>query len=131
MAPSIPLRGATARCGWSPKSERGYDTETAALRAGAVMLGVRSSETPRPGVAPTRLRGTATLGQTATDSVLDGTKEALPLQEIPGIDAYSGIFTLLASRSDSAVMTGTMVTADSGLGIRGIARPGGRVPAAG
>ncbi|MEU9020323.1 SDR family NAD(P)-dependent oxidoreductase [Actinomadura sp. NPDC048394] len=84
-----------------------------------------------PGVAPTRLKGTSTLGQTATDSVLDGTREALPLQEIPGIDAYSGIFTLLASRSDSAVMTGTMVTADSGLGIRGIARPGGRVRTAG
>lgn len=84
-----------------------------------------------PGVAPTRLRGAASLGQAATDSVLDGTKEALPLQEIPGIDAYSGIFTLLASRSESAVMTGTMVTADSGLGIRGIARPGGRVRAAG
>ncbi|MEU9288988.1 SDR family NAD(P)-dependent oxidoreductase [Streptomyces sp. NPDC048275] len=81
-----------------------------------------------PGVAPTRLRGTTSLGQTAADSVLDGTREVLPLQEVPDVDAYSGIFTLLASPSQSAAMTGTMVTADSGLSIRGLARPGGRVP---
>jgi NAD(P)-dependent dehydrogenase (short-subunit alcohol dehydrogenase family) len=68
-----------------------------------------------PGVAPTRLRGLSALG----------TREALPLGEIPDTDAYSGIFTLLAS-DESAAMTGTLVTADSGLGIRGIARPGGR-----
>jgi NAD(P)-dependent dehydrogenase (short-subunit alcohol dehydrogenase family) len=80
-----------------------------------------------PGVAPTRLRGTASLGQTAADSVLDGTREVLPLQEVPDVDAYSGIFTLLASPAQSAAMTGTMVTADSGLSIRGLARPGGRV----
>lgn len=81
-----------------------------------------------PGVAPTRLRGLKALGQEATDSVLDGTRNVLPLQEIGGVDAYDGVFTLLAS-DDSLVMTGTMVTADSGLGIRGIARPGGRVAA--
>jgi NAD(P)-dependent dehydrogenase (short-subunit alcohol dehydrogenase family) len=79
-----------------------------------------------PGVAPTRLRGLAALGQEATDSVLDGTREALPLQQVPDVEAYSGMFTLLAS-DESAAMTGTLVTVDSGLGIRGIARPGGRV----
>lgn len=79
-----------------------------------------------PGVAPTRLRGLSALGQGSTDSVLDGTREALPLQEVPDVDAYSGAFTLLASE-ESAAMTGSMVTIDSGLGIRGIARPGGRV----
>lgn len=79
-----------------------------------------------PGVAPTQLRGLAALGQTVTDSVLDGTREALPLQQVPDVDAYSGIFTLLAS-DDSAAMTGSLVTVDSGLGIRGIAKPGGRV----
>jgi 2,3-dihydroxy-2,3-dihydrophenylpropionate dehydrogenase len=84
-----------------------------------------------PGVAPTRLRGLSALGQQATDSVLDGTRQALPLQEVPEAGSYSGIFTLLAS-SDSAAMTGTMVTVDSGLSIRGIAKPGGRVrPTAG
>lgn len=79
-----------------------------------------------PGVAPTRLGGLTALGQEASDSVLDGTRDVLPLQEVGGVDAYDGIFTLLAS-SDASVMTGTMVTADSGLAIRGIARPGGRV----
>ena len=79
-----------------------------------------------PGVAPTRLRGTAALGQSAADSVLDGTRENLPLQLVPEPEDYTGVFTLLAS-SGAAAMTGTMVTADSGLGIRGIARPGGRV----
>lgn len=79
-----------------------------------------------PGVAPTRLRGLASLRQEPADSVLDGTREALPLQEVPGSDAYSGVFTMLAC-DESAAMTGTLVTVDSGLGIRGIARPGGRV----
>ncbi len=80
-----------------------------------------------PGVAPTRLRGASSLGQSATDSVLDGTENALPTQEIAPVTAYDGVFTLLASRSESAAMTGTMVSVDSGLSIRGIAQPGGRV----
>ncbi|EOM77677.1 2,3-dihydroxy-2,3-dihydrophenylpropionate [Rhodococcus rhodnii LMG 5362] len=84
-----------------------------------------------PGVAPTRLKGTSALGQTTADSVLDGTQRALPLQEIAPVSAYDGIFTLLASRRYSAAMTGTLVTADSGLSVRGIAKPGGRVPAIG
>lgn len=79
-----------------------------------------------PGVAPTRLRGLNALGQQAADSVLDGTREALPLQEVPDVDAYSGIYTLLAS-DEAGAMTGSMVSADSGLSVRGIARPGGRV----
>ncbi len=80
-----------------------------------------------PGVAPTRLRGTTSLGQAPSDSVLNGTRQALPLQEVPGVDAYNGVFTLLASRTEAATMTGAMVAADSGLSIRGIAKPGGRV----
>lgn len=79
-----------------------------------------------PGVAPTRLRGTAALGQGVTDSVLDGTRDALPLQEIPDPEAYAGAFALLASAEGQA-MTGSMLTVDSGLSIRGISRPGGRV----
>lgn len=79
-----------------------------------------------PGVAPTRLRGLAALDQVAMDSVLEGTREVLPTQEVADVDAYCGVFTLLAS-DESRVMTGSMVTADSGLSIRGISRPGGRV----
>jgi NAD(P)-dependent dehydrogenase (short-subunit alcohol dehydrogenase family) len=79
-----------------------------------------------PGVAPTRLRGLSALGQAATDSVLDGTERILPLQHVPALADFDGVFTLLAS-NDSRAMTGTMVTVDSGLAIRGLARPGGRV----
>ncbi|MCK0089469.1 SDR family NAD(P)-dependent oxidoreductase [Rhodococcus sp. HNM0563] len=82
-----------------------------------------------PGVAPTRLRGTESLGQQMSDSVLDGTEKALPLQEVASVSAYDGVFTMFASRTESAAMTGTLVTVDSGLSIRGIARPGGRVRA--
>lgn len=80
-----------------------------------------------PGVAPTRLKGTGSLGQEANDSVLEGTREALPLQEISGVDAYSDVFTLLASRPATSAMTGSMISVDSGLSIRGIAKAGGRV----
>ncbi|MEE2060341.1 SDR family NAD(P)-dependent oxidoreductase [Rhodococcus artemisiae] len=80
-----------------------------------------------PGVAPTRLRGIDALGQTSADSVLDGTERALPTQQIAPVSAYDGVFTMLASRADSAAMTGSMVTVDSGLSIRGIGKPGGRV----
>ncbi|GII63738.1 3-phenylpropionate-dihydrodiol/cinnamic acid-dihydrodiol dehydrogenase [Sphaerisporangium krabiense] len=80
-----------------------------------------------PGVAPTRLGGIDALGQRPAESVMDGTREALPLQEIPSTAAYGGVYTLLANAADSGHITGTMLTADSGLAIRGLARPGGRV----
>lgn len=80
-----------------------------------------------PGVAPTRMQGLGTLGQAETDSVLDGTRYVLPLQEVPTVEGYTGIFTLLASTEQSGLMTGSVITADSGLSIRGLAKPGGRV----
>jgi NAD(P)-dependent dehydrogenase (short-subunit alcohol dehydrogenase family) len=80
-----------------------------------------------PGVAPTRLGGINALGQSSHDSVLDGTGAVLPLQAVPTTESYAGVFTLLASREDSGIMTGTVITADSGLGVRGLSRPGGRV----
>lgn len=79
-----------------------------------------------PGVAATQMRGISALGQSAGDAVIDGTREVLPLRQIPDFDAYAAMYTLLAS-SESAAMTGSIVTIDSGLGVRGIARPGGRV----
>lgn len=79
-----------------------------------------------PGVAPTRLRGLSALGQGSTDSVLEGTEKILPLQQVPDVEDYAGVFTLLAS-DEARAMTGTMVSVDSGLGVRGLARPGGRV----
>jgi len=80
-----------------------------------------------PGVAPTRLGGIRALGQQPAESVLDGTDQVLPLRRVPSTDAYAGLFTLLADPADSGHMTGSMLTADSGLAIRGLARPGGRV----
>lgn len=84
-----------------------------------------------PGVAPTRLRGLGSLGQADTDSVLDGTRYVLPLQQVPAVEDYTSIFTLLASAEQSGLMTGSVITADSGLSIRGLAKPGGRVAAPG
>lgn len=80
-----------------------------------------------PGVAPTQMKGINAIGQDITDSVLDGTRYVLPLQEIPSVEAYTGIFTLLASTEQSGLMTGSVITADSGLSIRGLGKPGGRV----
>lgn len=79
-----------------------------------------------PGVAPTKLRGVGALGQEPADSVLDGTAAVLPMQRVPSVADFNGVFTLLAS-DQSRAMTGTMVPVDSGLSIRGLARPGGRV----
>lgn len=79
-----------------------------------------------PGVAPTRLNGLSTLGQAATDSVLDGTASILPLQQVPTVSDYDGAFVMLASE-DAAIMTGSVITADSGLSVRGLSKPGGRV----
>lgn len=84
-----------------------------------------------PGVAPTRLKGLKSLGQAETDSVLEGTRNVLPLQKVPAVEEYTGIFTLLASAEQSGLMTGAVITADSGLSIRGLNKPGGRVPAKG
>lgn len=84
-----------------------------------------------PGVAPTRMKGLGALGQADTDSVLEGTRYVLPLQEIPSVEGYTSIFTLLASAEQSGLMTGSVITADSGLSIRGLAKPGGRVLASG
>ncbi|WP_103943545.1 SDR family NAD(P)-dependent oxidoreductase [Thermomonospora echinospora] len=80
-----------------------------------------------PGIAPTRLRGIDALGQERSDSVLEGTAAVLPLQEVPSTESYGGLYTLLANATDSGHVTGTMISADSGLSIRGLARPGGRV----
>jgi NAD(P)-dependent dehydrogenase (short-subunit alcohol dehydrogenase family) len=80
-----------------------------------------------PGVAPTTLGGVGALGQGRMDSLLPGTERRLPLQAIPPAGSYAGTFAFLAS-PDAAHITGTVVVADSGLGVRGIARTAGRAP---
>ena len=80
-----------------------------------------------PGIAPTVLKGMNALGQQPKDAVLPGTERAIPLQAIPDSDAYGGLYALLASRRDAGHITGSIFSADSGLAIRGMAKPGGRV----
>jgi NAD(P)-dependent dehydrogenase (short-subunit alcohol dehydrogenase family) len=80
-----------------------------------------------PGVAPTRLGGIDALGHAPRDSVLPGSAQALPLGEVPEADAYAGLYTLLASEQ-ARTMTGSVITADSGLSVRGIAPAPPRSP---
>jgi NAD(P)-dependent dehydrogenase (short-subunit alcohol dehydrogenase family) len=73
-----------------------------------------------PGVARTVMSGLEALGQIPQDAILPGTEKQLPLEAMPATDAYGAIYALLGSRESSA-MTGSMVVADSGLLVRGLA----------
>lgn len=81
-----------------------------------------------PGIAPTMLTGVRALHQQQQASVLEGTAQMVPLQEVPAAEAYGGLYAFLASDREAAHITGAVFNADSGLQIRGLARPGGRVP---
>jgi NAD(P)-dependent dehydrogenase (short-subunit alcohol dehydrogenase family) len=76
-----------------------------------------------PGVAKTVMSGLRSLDQEPMDSVLPGTEKMLPLQELPEVEDYAGIYVLLGSPSESAAMTGAVVVADSGLLVHGLAAP--------
>jgi NAD(P)-dependent dehydrogenase (short-subunit alcohol dehydrogenase family) len=80
-----------------------------------------------PGIAPTMLSGVRALRQEPRSAILDGTEKNVPLQAIPKAEAYGGLYSFLASDSDAGHITGSVFNADSGLLIRGLARPGGRV----
>ena len=80
-----------------------------------------------PGIAPTLLKGVKSLGQTPKDSILDGAQAIIPLQAVPDADVYGGMYAMLASDVESAHITGSMLTADSGLAVRGFGKAGGRV----
>lgn len=74
-----------------------------------------------PGVADTVITGLSTLAQQPQAAVLTGTEAALPLRHVPRPADYAPLYTFLASTSQSAVMTGAVITADSGLSVRGLA----------
>jgi NAD(P)-dependent dehydrogenase (short-subunit alcohol dehydrogenase family) len=76
-----------------------------------------------PGVAQTEMFGLNALGQTVRTSILQGTEKQLPLETMPDTADYGAIYALLGSRHESAAMTGSMVLADSGLLVRGLAAP--------
>jgi hypothetical protein len=51
-----------------------------------------------------------------------GTEAALPLRRVPSAADYAPLYTLLASQTASTTtMTGTVLTADSGLSVRDLA----------
>jgi NAD(P)-dependent dehydrogenase (short-subunit alcohol dehydrogenase family) len=78
-----------------------------------------------PGVAQTVMSGLEALGQLPQNSVLPGTEKQLPLEAMPASDDYGAIYALLGSARESAAMTGSMVLADSGLLVRGLAARNG------
>jgi NAD(P)-dependent dehydrogenase (short-subunit alcohol dehydrogenase family) len=75
-----------------------------------------------PGVARTIMSGLRALDQVPQPSLLPGSEQALPLERIPETSEYGGIYALLGSATESSVMTGTIVVADSGLLIAGVNR---------
>jgi NAD(P)-dependent dehydrogenase (short-subunit alcohol dehydrogenase family) len=76
-----------------------------------------------PGVAATMMAGLTSLDQQPRNAVLQGTENVLPLGRIPDPADYAATYTLLASPTGSAAMTGTVVPVDSGLLIRGLTTP--------
>lgn len=70
------------------------------------------------------LRGPEALGQQNTCIMDSRTPEAiraiLPLQFFPDADDFVGPYVMLASPVDNRTLTGVMINADCGLGIRGI-----------
>lgn len=70
------------------------------------------------------LRGPASLGQQDLRIMDSRTPETiasiLPLQFFPSPADFTGPFVLLASRANNSTLSGVMINADAGLGIRGI-----------
>ena len=70
------------------------------------------------------LRGPEALGQQNTRIMDSRSPEAiraiLPLQVFPSPADFVGPYVMLASRADNATLSGVMINADCGLGIRGI-----------
>ncbi|EGD59503.1 2,3-dihydroxy-2,3-dihydro-phenylpropionate dehydrogenase [Novosphingobium nitrogenifigens DSM 19370] len=70
------------------------------------------------------LRGAAALGQ-QDQKIMDSRspdaiRAILPLQFFPEPDDFVGPYVMLASRQDNRTLSGVMINADCGLGIRGI-----------
>jgi NAD(P)-dependent dehydrogenase (short-subunit alcohol dehydrogenase family) len=66
-----------------------------------------------PGYIPTNLNGLETLGQGRSAASLNNPERFL-LKSAPTAADYTSVYALLASRSSSAILTGTVVLADGG-----------------
>jgi len=74
-----------------------------------------------PGVVSTNMNMPGSLGE-HIDSVLPGVEESLPLQFIPEPEDYAGLYLTAASELFSKTMTGSIIKADTGIGIRGLTK---------
>jgi NAD(P)-dependent dehydrogenase (short-subunit alcohol dehydrogenase family) len=74
-----------------------------------------------PGVAATVMSGLGSLDQARQPALLPGTEDALPLGVLPDVADYGALYALLGSATDSAATTGSVMLADSGLLVRGVA----------
>ena len=82
-----------------------------------------------PGAMSTDLRGPASLdmmGQSISDVPLaDFVPKVVPLGTMPGPEAYTSAFVLLASREEGAAMTAAIIEAHGGMGVRGFPEAAG------
>lgn len=81
-----------------------------------------------PGGIRTDLRGPASLGlENQSLGEVPGFEEivaaASPLGVLPDASDYTGPYVLLAARSQSSTITGTVIRADGGIGVRGFPTP--------
>jgi NAD(P)-dependent dehydrogenase (short-subunit alcohol dehydrogenase family) len=76
-----------------------------------------------PGVIATAMGMPKSLGK-QVPSVISGVEQSLPLPFIPESKDYADLYVLLASESAKA-MTGTIIQADNGIGIRGLVKTAG------
>ncbi|MCO7636632.1 3-(cis-5,6-dihydroxycyclohexa-1,3-dien-1-yl)propanoate dehydrogenase [Pseudomonas sp. S 311-6] len=78
-----------------------------------------------PGAIATDLRGPQALGQSGRSiselPMAEYAQSALPLARMPTTEEYVGAYVLLASRLDGAAATGSVIQADGGIGVRGLA----------
>jgi NAD(P)-dependent dehydrogenase (short-subunit alcohol dehydrogenase family) len=77
-----------------------------------------------PGIIPTDLRGARALDQEEQSVAAifppAGASLASPLGVVPRSEDYTGPYVLLVSNADASTITGAVINADGGLGIRGL-----------
>lgn len=77
-----------------------------------------------PGAVLTDMSMPNSLGE-HIHSTMPGIEQALPLQFIPEAEDYAGLYVAMASEAYSKTMTGSIIQADTGIGIRGLVQTAG------
>ena len=83
-----------------------------------------------PGGIATDLRGPSALGLegmaiSSIEGIDELVKAVTPLQYMPAASDYTGLYVLLASRDESRTITGSVLRADGGIGVRGLQQVAG------